>query len=113
MEFVVGDKAVKNFKMIERHYFRNKLLKDFEFDFPFCMPNTTNTCEHIYDLPVLSAEESKLFINPVTSCYSLFIILEVELVSHPYETKSDSFYFVEGTLVMHNKADYAYTTELF
>ena len=74
MEFVVGDKAVKNFKMIERHYFRNKLLKDFEFDFPFCMPNTTNTCEHIYDLPVLSAEESKLSINPAISwlIYSSF-----------------------------------------
>ena len=59
MEFVVGAKEVKNFKMIERHYFRNKLLKDFEFDFPFCMPSTTNTCEHIYDLPELSVEESK------------------------------------------------------
>lgn len=65
MEFVVGDKAVKNFKMIERHYFRNKLLKDFEFDFPFCMPSTTNTCEHIYDLPELSAEESKQLRKPV------------------------------------------------
>jgi len=59
MEFVVGDKPVKNFKMIERHYFRNKLLKDFEFDFPFCMPNSTNNCEHIYDMPELSAEESE------------------------------------------------------
>lgn len=59
MEFVVGDKPLKNFKMIERHYFRNKLLKDFEFDFPFCMPNSTNNCEHIYDMPELSAEESE------------------------------------------------------
>ena len=31
-----------------------------------------------------------------------------ELVEHPYETKSDSFYFVDNKLVMHNKADYAY-----
>lgn len=72
MEFVVGDKAVKNFKMIERHYFRNKLLKDFEFDFPFCMPNTTNTCEHIYDLPALSVEESKQL--PKLSYHLLFVI---------------------------------------
>ena len=26
----------------------------------------------------------------------------------PFETKSDSFYFVDGKLVMHNKAEYAY-----
>ena len=31
-----------------------------------------------------------------------------QLIEHPYETRSDSFYFVEDKLVMHNKADYAY-----
>lgn len=31
-----------------------------------------------------------------------------EMIEHPFETKSDSFYFVENTLIMHNKADYAY-----
>lgn len=31
-----------------------------------------------------------------------------EMVDHPFETKSDSFYFVDSKLVMHNKADYAY-----
>lgn len=30
------------------------------------------------------------------------------MIEHPYETKSDSFYFVDDVLVMHNKADYAY-----
>ena len=30
------------------------------------------------------------------------------MVDHPYETRSDSFYFVDDKLVMHNKADYAY-----
>ena len=35
---------------------------------------------------------------------------EQELIDCPYQTKSDSFYFVEDQLVMHNKADYAYTT---
>ena len=30
------------------------------------------------------------------------------MVAHPYETRSDSFYFVDDRLVMHNKADYAY-----
>ena len=30
------------------------------------------------------------------------------MISHPFETRSDSFYFVDDRLVMHNKADYAY-----
>lgn len=35
-------------------------------------------------------------------------LIELELIKHPYETKSDSFYFVENKLIMHNKADYSY-----
>lgn len=31
-----------------------------------------------------------------------------EMIQHPFETKSDSFYFVDNVLIMHNKADYAY-----
>lgn len=31
-----------------------------------------------------------------------------QMVEHPYETRSDSFYFVDNKLIMHNKADYAY-----
>lgn len=30
------------------------------------------------------------------------------MIDCPYETRSDSFYFVEDKLIMHNKADYAY-----
>jgi hypothetical protein len=30
------------------------------------------------------------------------------MIDSPWETKSDSFYFVEGKLVMHNKAEYNY-----
>ena len=59
IEFSVGDKSVSHFRMIERHYFRNHLIKSFDFDFGFCMPNTTNTCEQIYEMPELSPQESK------------------------------------------------------
>lgn len=90
VEFTVGDKAVNSFRMIERHYFREKLLKSFDFDFGFCIPNSRNTCEHIYEFPQLSEE-----------------IIQ-EMVDNPYESRSDSFYFVDGKLIMHNKADYAY-----
>jgi len=76
--------------MIERHFFRDRLLKTFDFEFGFCIPNSKNTCEHIYEFPTLSIE------------------LMEEMIKHPFETRSDSFYFVDDKLIMHNKADYAY-----
>ncbi|XP_071789714.1 protein unc-119 homolog B-like [Asterias amurensis] len=90
VEFVVGDKPVKNFRMIERHYFKERCLKTFDFNFGFCIPNSKNTCEHIYEFPKLTPEEIQ------------------EMVDQPFDTKSDSFYFVDNNLIMHNKADYAY-----
>ncbi|XP_040587176.1 protein unc-119 homolog B isoform X2 [Mesocricetus auratus] len=76
VEFTVGDRPVSNFRMIERHYFRERLLKNFDFDFGFCIPSSRNT-------------------------FRL-------MIENPYETRSDSFYFVDNKLIMHNKADYAY-----
>ncbi|XP_032164975.1 protein unc-119 homolog B [Mustela erminea] len=90
VEFTVGDKPVSNFRMIERHYFREHLLKNFDFDFGFCIPSSRNTCEHIYEFPQLSEDVIRL------------------MIENPYETRSDSFYFVDNKLIMHNKADYAY-----
>ncbi|XP_011506253.1 PREDICTED: protein unc-119 homolog [Ceratosolen solmsi marchali] len=90
VEFMVGSRPAKNFRMIERHFFRDKLLKTFDFEFGFCIPNSKNTCEHIYEFPALSPE------------------LVAEMIENPFETRSDSFYFVDDQLVMHNKADYAY-----
>lgn len=60
MEFTVGDKPINNFRMIERHYFRDQLLKSFDFEFGFCIPSSKNTCEHIYEFPQLSEDLSKL-----------------------------------------------------
>mmetsp|Transcript_98373 Transcript_98373/g.136620 ORF Transcript_98373/g.136620 Transcript_98373/m.136620 type:complete len:217 (-) Transcript_98373:60-710(-) len=88
--FVVGDQPVKNFTMVERHFFKDKLLKSFTFSFPFCIPGSSNTCEHIYEFPALTDKEVE------------------EMVASPGETKSDSFYFVDGKLIMHNKAEYSY-----
>eukprot|EP00069_Balaena_mysticetus_P007872 bmy_05757T0 len=90
VEFTVGEKPVSNFRMIERHYFRERLLKNFDFDFGFCIPSSRNTCEHIYEFPQLSEDVIRL------------------MIENPYETRSDSFYFVDNKLIMHNKADYAY-----
>ncbi|ESO95483.1 hypothetical protein LOTGIDRAFT_117117 [Lottia gigantea] len=90
VEFIVGDKPVNKFRMVEKHYFRERMLKCFDFEFGFCIPHSRNTVEHIYEFPTLSAEEIK------------------DMIDHPYETRSDSFYFVDDKLIMHNKADYAY-----
>lgn len=61
VEFTVGNRPLNNFRMIERHYFRHHLLKSFDFDFGFCIPNSQNTCEHIYEFPQLSESLSKSF----------------------------------------------------
>jgi hypothetical protein len=39
-------------------------------------------------------------------------LTEEEMIAHPYETQSDSFYFVEDKLVMQNKASYCYDPSL-
>lgn len=61
VEFNVGNQPVNKFRMIERHFFRDRLLKSFDFEFGFCVPNSRNTCEHIYDFPQLSETLSNLF----------------------------------------------------
>ncbi|MEQ2162428.1 hypothetical protein GOODEAATRI_019667 [Goodea atripinnis] len=96
VEFTVGNRPLNNFRMIERHYFRDHLLKSFDFDFGFCIPSSRNTCEHIYEFPQLSDSLGIV-------CFAV-----LQMVECPYETQSDSFYFVDNRLVMHNKANYAY-----
>ena len=91
LTFSVGDKPVKNLVMIERHYFKNKLIKSFEFKFDFCIPNTVNNWETIYNIPDLDEGTKQDMIDSV------------------WETKSDSFYFVEDKLIMHHKAEYNYS----
>ena len=91
LTFSVGDKPVKDFLMIERHYFNEKLIKSFEFKFDFCIPNSVNTWESIYTIPEIEPD------------------LKNQMINEPWHTRSDSFYFVENKLVMHNKAIYNYS----
>jgi hypothetical protein len=91
LTFSVGPLPVKNLVMIERHYFKGRLIKCFEFKFDFCIPNSTNTWETIYEIPELEASTRG------------------EMIEAPWETKSDSFYFVENKLIMHHKALYNYS----
>ncbi|XP_012681007.1 protein unc-119 homolog A [Clupea harengus] len=89
-EFTVGTKAVNKFRLIERHYFRDLLLKSFDFEIGYCIPDTRNTCEHIYSLPELEPE------------------MVGEMIASPFETRSDSFYFANNKLIMHHKAEYSF-----
>lgn len=91
--FQVGQQECRDVRMIERHYFKGKLVKSFDFPFGFCIPGSTNSWDALYVLPTMSES----LIN--------------EMIANPYETKSDSFYFVGGKLVMHNKASYKYFRE--
>ena len=90
LTFTVGDKPVKDFLMIERHYFNDLLIKSFEFKFDFCIPNSVNTWESIYTIPEIDPE------------------LKKKMIAEPWHTRSDSFYFVGDKLIMHNKAIYNY-----
>lgn len=91
--FAVGAREVHKFRMIERHYFRDQLVKSFDFTFGFCIPSSTNTWDVVYSLPPLSDE------------------LISDMIAHPWDTKSDTFYFVEDKIIMHNKASYQYFRE--
>jgi hypothetical protein len=93
--------------MIERHFFRDQLIKSFDFDFGFCPPNTTNSIEHIYDMPEMDSKQSKSFFLFIHYLSFVFFLVK-EMIEHPHETKSDSFYFVDNQLIMHKKATYAF-----
>lgn len=70
--FKVGDTELKNFRMIERHYFKEKLLRSYDFLFDFCMPNSTNSWESIYDLPKFSDDESMFCVGILERTLAVF-----------------------------------------
>lgn len=90
LKFSVGALEVPSFRMIERHYFRGELIRSYDFQFGFCIPNSTNTWEAIYDMP----ENSEARIG--------------EFIASPNAHQTDSFYFVGEDMVMHNKAYFSY-----
>eukprot|EP00351_Strombidinopsis_sp_SopsisLIS2011_P006011 CAMPEP_0116878378 /NCGR_PEP_ID=MMETSP0463-20121206/10126_1 /TAXON_ID=181622 /ORGANISM="Strombidinopsis sp, Strain SopsisLIS2011" /LENGTH=126 /DNA_ID=CAMNT_0004526535 /DNA_START=138 /DNA_END=518 /DNA_ORIENTATION=- len=78
LQFSIGEKPIEKMLMVERHYFRGKVIREYSFEFGFVIPNSTNTWEFIYDLPQLTEEEM------------------AEIVAAPWELKSDSFFFCNG-----------------
>lgn len=91
MKFKVGDSSVSNLTIIENHFYKNHKIASFEFTFPFCSPNSKNTWEYTYELPEIKKE----FVN--------------DILENGEITKSDTFFFVENEMIMHNKVDYMFT----
>lgn len=68
IEFTVGEKPIKKFRMIERHFYKDHHLKTFDFEFGFCIPRSKNSCEHIYEFPLISEQLSEYpFYTPALS----------------------------------------------
>ena len=90
LKFGIGPKEVKKLQMVERHYFKGKVIRSYDFTFGFVIPNSQNEWEFIYDLPPLSEEEMQ------------------DIIDSPWEVKSDSFFFADDELIIHNRAIYNY-----
>jgi len=94
LTFKVGGKcALSNLRVIERLYFEDRLIKSFDFTFGFCIPGSVNTWECTYILPPLEGD------------------LVEDMIDYSFKTTSDTFYFVDDELVIHNKASYNYIRE--
>lgn len=91
LEFTIGEEPLNDFLMIERHYFRDQLMQSYDFNMPFVIPGSRSSWEMIYTKPMLNDE------------------WKAALISSPWESRSDSFYFVNGELVMHNRAEYNFS----
>ena len=89
--YVLGEEPITDLVFVERYYFRDRLLSNFEFKFPFCMGKSKNEIEFVYDLPKFTEQDKQ------------------EIIAAPYEQQSDSFFFVNGALIIHNKAAYDYS----
>ena len=51
LKFKVGDSPVQDMTIVENHFYKDIKIASFEFNFPFCAPNSRNTWEYTYDLP--------------------------------------------------------------
>ena len=143
LTFSVGDNEMPNFRMIERFYFRDQLIRSFDFQFGFGIPNSTNTWEvracargdarqgaviesnARLDIARGSLARRGLLASPHTpavcsralpfSSQAIYEMPELDeelkqqMIENPWESQSDSFYYVGDEMVLHNKAKYAYT----
>ena len=63
LTFKIGKLPMENLRMIERHYFKNRLIKSFDFNFGFCIPESVNSWTASYKIPVVDDDLSKYSVN--------------------------------------------------
>ena len=90
----MGEKPIKDFIIIERHYIKDKYIGGFESKFPFCFPQAPSNKEEIIDLNKNNGLNNNI---------------KKEMTNNVILHKSDTFCFVENKLIIHNKAIYYYT----
>ena len=90
LTFKVGEKAMKNLRLVEKHFFKGEVVSTHDFATGFCMPNTENEMEVIYDLPKLDEDKKD------------------DIITSPGETTSDTYIFVENKLIQHQRCKYSY-----
>ena len=82
--------------MIERHYFRDTLIKSYDFTFGFCIPGSTNTWEAVYALPPMDSDlgacplRCELWPTSVLTHRACRLAV-ADIIANPYETCSDRF----------------------
>merc|ERR1711998_486870 len=81
---------IKSLCMIERHFSRDTLLRSFDFTFGYCIVNSVNSREAVYDQPPLEKN------------------LVSKLAILPYSVSTDTFFFADGRLVHHIRGEYDY-----
>ena len=81
----IGNLPLKSIRMIEKHFFKGICIKTYDMKTGFCIPNTVNTWETIYILPELDDDTKQ------------------EMIENPGEAKSDSYFFVEDKLILHQR----------
>ncbi len=86
--FKIGDLPLKDLQVIENHFYKNKCIARYNFKFPFCVPNSVNNWEYIYEIPQLDSE----MIN--------------DLISNGQKLTSDTYFFAKNKLILHNKSEY-------
>ena len=90
LKIKVGDHEVRDLVLIENHFYKDKRIASYKFTLPFCAPNSVNTWEYVYDIPKLPQEYIQ------------------NLISGNAKNTSDTFFFVQGKMILHNKSDYLF-----
>ena len=72
--------------MVEKYFFKGKLLKNYDYTLFSVKSTGINTWDVVFTLPKFSVE------------------LQNEMINSPWETTSDTFYFIDERLILHFKA---------